>query len=99
MEQPALVRDIFGPLPFRPLQPLAPSLLAWQDGQVIRLAQAAYEHRLLPSGHLDSQRLAVLCDALLDAGCPADDELLLHLRGEGPHWRGCFALDALLGRS
>jgi hypothetical protein len=41
-------------------------------------------HRRLWTGrrHLDPSRLAVLCDALLDAGCPADDEILLHLRGD-----------------
>src|SRR5262249_34932310 len=38
-----LLRDIFGPLPFRPLPPLAPSLPAWNDGLVLRLAEAAYE--------------------------------------------------------
>src|SRR4051812_18258892 len=32
--QAALLRDIFGPLPFRPLLPLAPSLLQWQGGTV-----------------------------------------------------------------
>jgi hypothetical protein len=89
-----LLRDIFGN-PFRPLPPL----LAQNDGTVQRLAQAAYNDRLLPSGHLDPARLAVLADALLDAGLPADDEILLHLRGEGPHWRGCFAVDAVLGKS
>ena len=73
-------------------------MLAWNDGLVVHLAQAAYDDRLLPSGELDPQRLAVLCDALLDAGCPADHELLLHLRTVGPHWRGCHALDAVMGR-
>ena len=88
-----LFRDVFGN-PFRPLPPLP----ARNDGTVQRLAQAAYDERLLPSGHLDPARLAVLCDALLDAGCPADAEVLLHLRGEGPHVRGCHALDWVLGR-
>jgi hypothetical protein len=33
------------------------------------LAEAAYEHRLLPSGELDQERLSILADALEDAGC------------------------------
>jgi len=41
---------------------------------------------------------AVLADALLDAGCQ-DAELLTHLRAEGPHWPGCWAVDCLLGKS
>jgi hypothetical protein len=36
-------------------------------------------------------------DALEDAGV-ADAALLAHLRGPGPHVRGCFALDLLLGK-
>jgi hypothetical protein len=50
----------------------------------------------MPSGHLNRQRLAVLSDALEDAG--ADTELLEHLRGPGLHVRGCFAVDLLRGR-
>jgi hypothetical protein len=46
---------------------------------------------------LDRVRLAVLADALEEAGC-ADANLLGHLRGPGPHVRGCFALDLLLGK-
>jgi hypothetical protein len=61
------------------------------------LAQAAYEIRLLPAGTLDSLRLAILADALEEAGC-LDTALLDHLRGPGPHVRGCFALDAILAR-
>jgi hypothetical protein len=94
-----LLRDIFGPMPFRPLPPLAPSLQDYNDRLVFRLAKASYDDRLLPSGHLDPARLAVLCDALLDAGCPADDQILQHLQGEGPHWRGCHALDAIRAQS
>jgi hypothetical protein len=37
----------------------------------------------------------VLADALEEAGCD-DREFLAHLRGGGPHCRGCFVLDALL---
>jgi hypothetical protein len=78
--------------------PRLPPLLAQNDGTVQRLAQSAYEDRLVPSGHLDPARLAVLADALIDAGYPADAEILLHLRGDRPHWRGCWAVDAILGR-
>ena len=38
--------------------------------------------------------LAVLADALEDAGC-TDAALLEHLRSAGPHVQGCFALDLL----
>jgi len=57
--------------------------LAWNDGLVVRMANAIYDDRLLPSGELDPARLGVLTDA----GC-TDAELLEHLRGEGPHLRG-----------
>jgi hypothetical protein len=70
----------------------------WGGGTVPKLAGAAYNDRLLPEGILDPTRLAVLADALEDAGC-ADPELLGHLRGPGPHVRGCRVIDHLLGRS
>jgi hypothetical protein len=57
---------------------------------------AAYEERELPSGHLNRHRLAVLADALEEAG--ADAELVGHLRGPGPHVRGCWVVDFLTGR-
>jgi hypothetical protein len=40
-------------------------------------------------------RLAVLADALEEAGCD-DAGLPGHLRSAGPHWRGCWALDLIL---
>jgi hypothetical protein len=94
--QADLVRDVFGSLPFRPLPSLPPSLLAWEDGVNLRIAKAVYEERSLPGGHLDGQRLAVFADALEDAG--ADAVLLDHLRGHGPHVRGCWAVDYILGK-
>jgi hypothetical protein len=90
--QAALVRDVFGD-PFRPLR-LSPSLLT---PTVLSLAQAAYEERIMPLGHLDPMRLAVLADAIEKVGC-ADEGILGHLRSPGPHVRGCHIIDLALGR-
>ena len=64
---------------------------------VVRMARSVYDDRRLPSGEFDSDRLAVLADALEDAG--ADELLVGHCRGPGPHVRGCVAVDLLLGKS
>jgi hypothetical protein len=93
----ALLHDIFGPLPFREVR-LAPSFLAWHEDIIPKLAQGAYEDRSLPGGTLDKARLAVLADALEESGY-SGVEILGHLRGPGPHVRGCYAVDAILGRS
>jgi hypothetical protein len=95
--QSRLLRDLFGN-PFQPLPPMKEAWLTWNGGAVRRLAEAAYEHRMLPSGDLEPDRLAVLADALEEAGV-TDADLLGHLRGPGPHYRGCFAVDWLLGKS
>jgi hypothetical protein len=92
--QSALVRDLF--TAFRPVA-VGPVWLTRRAGAVPSLAQAAYEERELPSGTLDPTRLAVLADALEDAGC-SDAELLGHLRGPGPHVRGCWAVDLILDK-
>ncbi len=93
-----LLCDIVGPLAFRTPVPLPSSVLDWNEGLIPRMAESIYAERSLPAGHLDPARLGILADALLDAGCPAEHELLLHLRGPGPHTRGCFAVDAFLAR-
>src|SRR5262249_25408409 len=67
----------------------------WLTPIMSNLAQAAYDERLLPSGELDRVRLAILADALEEAGAP--DELLAHLRSPGLHFRGCWAADLCLG--
>jgi hypothetical protein len=94
--QVALLRDLFGPGPFRTPPAIASAWLAWNGGTIPRLAEAAYQERQLPEGTLDPARLGVLADALEDAG--AGGELVAHLRGPGPHWRGCWAIDVLTGR-
>jgi hypothetical protein len=92
MAQIPFLRDIFGN-PFRPVS-INP---AWLTPTVISLAQAAYEERNLPSGTLDNARLAVLADALEECGCDNAD-IPNHLRQAGEHYRGCWVVDALLGK-
>jgi hypothetical protein len=92
LAQCRLVREVFGN-PFRPVS-VPP---AWLTPQVVALARAAYDERDLPAGALDTRRLAVLADAVEDAGCTCQD-ILGHLRGPGPHYRGCWAVDLLLGQ-
>ncbi len=122
------------------------AMCPWLTPTVVSLARAAYDERgcrwqgrrhdqdeevgWVDDGTLDNARLAVLSDALEEAGCPMQvsctnvnheslDEygpswgvfgpcslcegtrkvphpILAHLRGPGPHVRGCHILDALL---
>jgi hypothetical protein len=90
--QAALLRCIFGPLLFRPLPPVAPAVLAWGGGMVGRLAAGVYDER-----DFTQARMGVLADAAEEAGLD-DAELLAHLRSPGPHARGCWGVDLLLGR-
>jgi hypothetical protein len=94
--QTDLIRDIVGN-PFRPPPPTEPFLLTWRDAIIPRAAQAAYNVRQMPEGLLDPDRVAALAALLEEAGCK-DAELLGHLRSPGPHVRGCFAIDAILGK-
>ena len=84
-----LLRCLFGN-PFRPTV-LEPDWLTRHDGKVLQLAQAFYD-----MGALD--RLPELADALEEAGCH-DTEILAHCRQPGPHVRGCWAVDLVLGSS
>jgi hypothetical protein len=91
-----LIRCIFGN-PFRASAPLPPAVLAWSDRTIPRIAEGIYEDRKMPEGTLDNGRLAILADALLDAGCE-DEHLIAHCRQPGPHVRGCWAIDLILGK-
>jgi hypothetical protein len=83
--------------PFCPAA-ISPAWPSWNDGIVVRLAQATYDDRILPAGTLDSTRLFILADALEEAGC-TDEQILTHLRGGGEHYRGCWVIDLLLGKN
>jgi hypothetical protein len=46
----------------------------------------------------DFSAMPILADALLDAGC--DHQLIQdHCRASKPHARGCWVVDAILGKS
>jgi hypothetical protein len=83
--QANLLRDIFGN-PFRHVT-LDPS---WKTPAVVQLARSLYEERRF-------EDMPVLADALEEAGCQ-DATALGHCRGPGPHVRGCWVLDLVLGK-
>jgi hypothetical protein len=82
--QAALVREILGdstrPIEFDP---------RWLTSTVIDLARTIYVDRAF-------ERLPILADALMDAGCDSD-EIINHCRSEGPHVLGCWLVDMILG--
>jgi hypothetical protein len=84
--QAALLRDIFGGL-----FSSAKLNSLWVTSTVFSLARQMYESR-------DFFAMPILADALEDAGCD-DAAILGHLRGPGPHVRGCWAVDLLLGKT
>lgn len=63
----------------------------WLTSTVVAIARGI-------SDDLAFERLPILADALMDAGCDNAD-VLNHCRGEGPHARGCWVVDLLTGRS
>jgi hypothetical protein len=89
-----LLRCVFGN-PFR--EPAdEPS---WLTPDIRLMARVAYDSRLREGqgGALRPFEVAALADALEEVGCP-EAAILEHLRGPGPHVRGCHALDAVLGK-
>jgi hypothetical protein len=82
--QASFLRDIFGN-PFHP----ATFEPAWRTSTATALARQMYESR-------DFSPMPILADALQDAGCDSED-VLRHCRGDGPHVRGCWVVDCVLG--
>lgn len=81
------VRDIFGPLPFRPV--MADPL--WLSFSVGELAKGIYADRAF-------DRMPILGDALEESGC-YNSAILEHCRYDGEHVRGCWVVDLLLNKS
>lgn len=84
--QVAILRCMFGN-PFHPVA-LDPS---WLTSAVTALAQQMYAGR-------DFHAMPILADALQDAGCD-DEQVMGHCRGPGPHVRGCWVVDLILGKT
>src|SRR5262245_12935079 len=78
-----LIRELFAN-PFRPggFDP------RWRAADAVGLARG-----ICDDGAFD--RLPLLADALLDAGCD-DEAMLSHCRTEGPHVPGCWVVDLLI---
>jgi hypothetical protein len=64
--------------------------LMWNEGAIPKLTRAIYENEQF-------DRLPALADTLETAGC-TERAILDHLRGTGPHFRGCWVLDLLMDR-
>ena len=84
--QARLVRDVFGN-PFHPVT-IGPIC---RTPSVVDLARTVYNEHAF-------DRMHELTVALQQAGC-ADETILDHCRGPGPHVRGCWVLDLLLNKS
>ncbi len=82
----SLLRDIFGN-PYRSVA-VEP---AWLTSDVLLLARGIYAEKAF-------DRMPILADALQDAGCDNPD-VLNHCRGDGPHVRGCWVVDLVLGKA
>jgi hypothetical protein len=79
------LRDIVG----NPFHPIAFES-RWRTADATALARTIYEDRVF-------DRMPLLADALMDAGC-ADEQIIGHCRGAGPHVRGCWVVDLVLGK-
>lgn len=82
----ALLRDLAG-LPPHLRVAFDP---AWRTSTVIDLARQMYASR-------DFFAMPILADALQDADC-TNEVVLNHCRGDGPHVRGCWVVDLVLGK-
>jgi len=87
--QCALLRDLSGRLR-RPHARLAEVAPEWGGGAARKVAEGIYLDRAWDD-------LPVLADALEEGGC-AEEDLLRHLRAPGPHVRGCWVVDLVLGK-
>lgn len=84
-KQSAIIRCIFG----NPFQLFAVDP-RWRTSDAVGLARAIYEDRAF-------ERMPILADALMDAGCE-DDQIIGHCRSDGVHVRGCWVVDLVLDK-
>lgn len=82
-----VLRDLV--VPFKRV--VDPAWMSWNGRAVERLARTIYQDEGWES-------LPILADALEESGC-RETSILQHCRGGGPHGRGCWAVDLLLGNT
>jgi hypothetical protein len=86
--QADILRDVYGPhkngVSLLTLRP------EWLSSDVVLLAHGIYAERAF-------DRMPILADAIQEAGCD-NAEILDHCRGAGPHVRGCWVVDLVLGK-
>jgi hypothetical protein len=87
--QSDLLRDVLGN-PFRTVA-WDPSWSTGKGWLAVRLAREIYDARRF-------ENLPLLAEALAAAGCGTEDSLA-HCRQPGPHVRGCWVVDLLLGKA
>ncbi len=85
--QADILRDIFGD----PFGPAVIDLIVWLTPSVMTLAESVYNERAF-------HRMPLLGDALEAAGCDNPD-MLGHCRSHKGHFRGCWVVDAIVGKS
>jgi hypothetical protein len=88
-EEMAVNADLVREVALNPFRSVAFSP-QWRTDAVLALAGQGYEAR-------DFSAMPILADALQDAGCE-DADILDHCRGPGPHVRGCWVVDLVLGK-
>jgi hypothetical protein len=88
-EQLVLLKDLFTG-EFRRVK-VERAWLEWNNGTVVAIARMIRKQNTL-------DLLPFLADALEEAGCD-NIEILSHCRHPGPHTRGCWVIDSLLGLS
>lgn len=86
-QQSHLIRDIFG----NPFSAVWGATSSWDCTSGRTIAQQIYDGRAF-------DRLPDLGDALEEAGF-SNPEISAHLRNPGPHVRGCWVIDLILGRT
>jgi hypothetical protein len=84
-----VLREVVGPLPVLRVA-INPAIFLGNGGTIPKLAQGIYDDR-------GFDRMPLLADALEDAGCD-HGEIVAHCRGQGPHSRGCWVIDLVLGK-
>ncbi|MEZ6040850.1 MAG: hypothetical protein R3C20_10105 [Planctomycetaceae bacterium] len=84
-----VARDIFR-YPFHSAPKIDTEWLKWRDAAIPQMCQRMYDS-------MDFAQMNGLGRSLHNAGC-TDQDILDHCRTTVPHFRGCWLIDAILGK-